>query len=1535
MSLDLTGIHNVGEFYSHHYLEAVLGSDLKEVFKRWREREKDDGRPTPYKKFSRLSESFFKTKLQATEEKDPVERWRLAREFHAKVLEEAFGYTYKPTAETLPDGEWLPLLFSQERDGRPFLWAVDSGFVNEEDESPLDQIPLLEQLPEKFRGEPEETPLAQGTWRELLDDVVFKQESPPRWVLFFGGDDILLVDGYKWGQGKFLRFELPDLLSRKNKDALRATTALLHQEVLNPEDDVCLLDQLDENNHKHAYAVSADLKYGAREAIELLGNEAIRYKREISKEGVFNNDELAQQVTEECLTYLYRLLFLFYVEARGPELGVSPMNADAFRQGYSLETLRDLEMVPLTTTEAQDGFYIHYSLEKLFDLVQHGFPRQASARDAAGQLVLTEMDDEIHHSGFVMKGLFSPIFDPKRTPLLRGVKFRNCVLQQVLQLLSLSKEGKRKDRGRISYAQLGINQLGSVYEGLLSYTGFFATVDLYEVRRAKEVKDDEARTFFVPVSESGVFDEKEFVKNEHDRKIVHPKGSYLFRLSGREREKSASFYTPEVLTRCLVKYTLKERLGPAAGGPAAGELGLSSDEILKLTVCEPAMGSGAFLNEVVNQLAHAYLEKRQEETQESIPSDQYAQEWQKVKYHFTCHNCYGVDKNPRALELAKLSLWLNTLHSDFQTPYLDQRLATGDSLIGARRQSYHRADLVRKSKKDNWLSKAPERGRAEHQVYHFLVPYDGMADFEKDKNVKSLEKDAIDRMKEWRKEMAEPFTPQECDSLERISARIDDLWEQHARERQSVLDQIRQPINLWGQATDAENRLAYSVDESAQAAARLTRGTSAGKRLKAIMDYWCALWFWPLDQAELLPSRDEWLMELDWLMDNDVDSPTANLPRLRVVKQVAQRVRFVHWELVFAEVFAKRGGFDIIVGNPPWVKVEWKEGGVLGDIAPELEVKKISASETAKRREEVLKGDEERALYLGEYQEITGTANFLGSHANMPLLVGQKNNLYKCFLVFNWHLLNEDGMEGLVHQTGPFDDPKGGILRQELCHRLKWFCQYQNKLLLFEGVEDQKRYCTTITGGARTEPNFVICSNLVHPKTLEDSLIHDGYGQVPGIKNEEGNWDLRGHRSRIVEVDEEALGLFASLYDSPGTPAVEARIPVVHSAEILSVLRKFAQVERRLGDLGDDYFSTQCLNETLQQKDGTIRREIRFPGSILEWIVSGPHFYVGTPFNKTPNEGCKHNQDYTVIDHTTIPDDYLPRTNYVPDCDPAEFVKRTPHWRGKAVTEFYRHVNRTMVAPTGERTLVPAILPPGCNHIDLCFTITFAKTDDLLLFSGLSSSVVVDFYVKSSGKNHVRNDVASILPLQAKAPIQAMIAARTLRLNCLTTHYADLWQECWNPAFAQDSFTKPDSRLGSWSHLTPEWHRHCAVRTPFERRQCLVELDALAALALNLTAEELCTIYRVQFPVLRMYERETYYDQRGMIIFTTNRGLSGVGLDRKQFEDIKTTQPGDELPDYATNYIPPFTRCDREQDMTQAYEVFQERLKQKEATSNE
>ena len=172
------------------------------------------------------------------------------------------------------------------------------------------------------------------------------------------------------------------------------------------------------------------------------------------------------------------------------------------------------------------------------------------------------------------------------------------------------------------------------------------------------------------------------------------------------------------------------------------------------------------------------------------------------------------------------------------------------------------------------------------------------------------------------------------------------------------------------------------------------------------------------------------------------------------------------------------------------------------------------------------------------------------------------------------------------------------------------------------------------------------------------------------------------------------------------------------------------------------------------------------------------------------------------------------------------------------------------------------------------------------------------------------------------------LTPRTLALNCLTTHYAELWSECWQDEFREMNWYGDDPRLGLdfWSKLTPEWQRDCPLRSDFARRWALVELDVLVARELKLTLEELQTIYRVQFPVMRQYEADTWYDQSGRIVFTNSKGLPGVGFARAEWNEIREMQSSTVTREVEDNTLPtgpvtrkitytaPFTRSNREED---------------------
>ena len=1606
--MNLVGIVNENEFYTNHYLNEIFEGDIKEQITSWQEKENEsEVYKTPFKKLRGIGPSYLELlKELSRKSNNTTDKIQASREFYKTFLN-ILGYEFSYNTKECEEFS-VPLIAEVDKnDGSPYLWIVES--YCDESCDVLTNAIVKEQLKEL------DTCNSELNYDTVITSHIFTLDEPPRWVMLVSPFQVVLIERAKWAQKRFLKFDIQEIISRKEDTMLKAFSVLLHVESLAPKDGLSLLDTLDENSHKHAFGVTEDLKYSLRSAVELLGNEAIYFHLQNNPD-FLQTPNIESDLTREALRYMYRMLFLFYIESR-PELGFIPSKSQAFLKGYSLETLRDLELMPLLTDNDKNGYFFDESIRLLFDMIYEG--RVSHKVNMTGKDI------------FSISPLRSHLFDPAKTPLLNNIKLRNHVWQEIIQSLSLSRVKKgNKGRGRISYANLGINQLGAVYEALLSYKGFIATETLFEVKKAGTNPTPLENAYFVTEAQLSEYKEEERVF-DGDAIRRYKTGSFIYRLAGRDREKSASYYTPEVLTKSLVKYALKELLEIDEDG----KIGKKADEILSLTVCEPAMGSAAFLNEAINQLSEAYLHQKQVESKDKIPHDRYIEELQKVKMHIADNNVYGVDLNPTAVELAEISLWLNALSGSF-VPWFGFQLENGNSLIGARREVYETHQLTATKKALIWYEDAPKRlapkslwlakkrdsiikgrpaltelgkgyqpnleieetksaGRKKDtQVYHFLLGDKAMANYT-DKVVKSLKKEKIEQINKWRKEFIQPHTATEIKALLSLSLAIDKLWQEQTRHLDDMKKKTTDTLHVWGQikAKKQETKIEYKdtvfMQEKLSAD---VKSSSPYMRLKIVMDYWCSLWFWPIEKAELLPTRAEFLHDISLLVEKrddiimsldknkdlfsktiddeirttqltelgfiDVAEQIEKNKRLQVVQEVSAKQKFLHWELEFADVFAKKGGFDLILGNPPWLKVEWEEKGIMGEANPLFDIRKVGASKLTQLRVETFEKypnllDE----YIGEYESSDATQNFLNAVANYPLLKGVQTNLYKCFLPTGWKIANHNGISGFLHPEGVYDDPKGGKLRAEIYKRLKYHFQFQNQKILFP-IGDRVKYSTNIFNNSRKEVEFLNIANLFLPQTIEMSFEHHGNDIVGGIKDDENNWNIKGHKNRIVQIDKETLKLFAKLYDEDGTSYLEARLPALHSVELISVLEKLALYPRRLNDIKNEYYSTVMFDETYAQRDGIIKRNTTFVGCSKDLILSGPHFMVGNPLYKTPRAICTEKGHYDILDHTNISDDYLPRTNYLPLAD--DYEDRIPivNFNNKRITEFYRMVHRSMLGQAGERTFICSLVVKGFGNINTAMTTAFKYNKDVVNFITTGISIPIDFFVKSTGKPKADGSMLSLLPIVENT----LAVSRMLSLNCITNYYAELYQEQYKKEFTSGSWTKKDDpRLNQnfFKNLTPTWQRDVALRTDYERRQALVEIDVLVAQELKLTLEELKTIYRIQFPVLKQNENETFYDMNGRIVFTVSKGLTGVGLPRKadkkatpykividgevieekplgwedikdlQSEEIHRTIQDDTMPNGPIErtiiYKAPFAKCDREKDYEVAWAEFERR----------
>ncbi|MFI9002943.1 class I SAM-dependent DNA methyltransferase [Streptomyces sp. NPDC053541] len=1582
---------------------------------------------------------------------------------NAEVLH-ALGYDAKPGSLTVwRAGQSHEITVAHAEKG---LVAVDCGWAAEADAALDPDGPGRLLDPVVLDGS---NSLTTGS---KLASFLFACDEAPRYVLLLVGGVVVLADRMAWGEGRYLAVSLDIALQRNDirpGGELDTVAALFGADSLRtPEEGgENPLAELVGKSTKHAVGVSSELRDGLRLSVELIANEVLERLREqgVRPQDIGELPELGRQLTRESLRYLYRILFLLYAEAR-PELGILPSDYPEYQLGYGLGRLGELVAErDLVDEKSRRGFYLYESLDLLFRKVQDGYrPRRthgeaaepAETADAVGAIGAKASEDlglrfePLHSTLFERDSIkligADAVVDPRHDAdeaLARGervryldTRLRNATLYEVLHKLMLTKGKKGERGGFISYAQLGINQLGAVYEGLMSYSGFIAGEELYEVAKGGDPKDG---SWLVPKSKADEYPDTVFVRRPdrdtgEELRVRYAPGSFVYRLSGRDRQTSASYYTPESLTKVTVQLALQHRLDQDGTVNEAREL-------LDWKICEPALGSGAFLNEAINQVAAEYLRRRQKELGRSIDTEQYAVELQKAKAYIALHNSYGVDLNETAVELAEVSLWLNTMHPGMEAPWFGLHLRRGNSLIGGRREVYGPERL----KKGGWLGTTPERypladaqagvPLPEGAVHHFLLPAKEWGAVAAEKEAKALAPEAAKALGAWRKAVTKSPTAKQTARLQGLARRAEYLWDLVVQRLTISEREISRRVDVWEAEPEWLRRPKEAVPRE-KVLADLTAVDTPYWRLKKLMDTWCALWFWPVQEAGLLDGTDaryeraevvpapqggaaaesgasdviRTYEEVDLLGNvtvkevrrGDIDKrrkgtrkgeqsfagqrreviPLANLddwldfaeallgthdvpaeslvasfdsldaleryedelpdwmgmdrsywlegrfPWVGVAGDVAKRQGFFHWELEFAQVFGRRGGFDLQVGNPPWVRPRWEEDIVLAELEPWFVLAdKPSAAEWRLRKDETLiSGERGRGYLLGELASHAGAVGVLSSPVTYPLLVGTQGDLYRAFMTQVWRHIAVNGSSGMLHPDTHFGGVKEGRIRAAAYRHLRVHAHFVNSAnWAFEDLDRGWEFGVHIYGTPQT-PDFLHVSELRDADVLPNSLTHDGQGEAPGIKHN-GSWDIRPHAERVVHVNSSLLASWQRLTGSTGSTAEAPLLyPVLQGEQ--GAIQSLASYGAHLGDSQPPI--TRGFDEANAKKDGLIRWENKAVQNLSDVILQGPHFAAALPFSKQPRIPCRSNRDWDLATPMDLPSSYVPVTNYVRATDEKTYLAAQDSWSGEPSTSYFRLAWRRMIPFNSSRCLHAALIPPGPAHVNTIQSTALESNHSTALNAGFWASLPVDYLLRITGRSdlHIAEARKMPAPDSEQHPLAPALLLRTLRLNALTSHYAPLWHELFDPRWAgYEDWANPNwpALAPLAAGLKPAWEYTTPLRTEYERRAALVELDALVSVWLGITADQLVAIFKSRYPQLHDYEAKTWFDANGRKI-AENFNTYGHGQTKQDWLDFEAhlAEPANTPP--PAGYVGPFYKADREAEMRAAHAHFQARL---------
>jgi type II restriction/modification system DNA methylase subunit YeeA len=487
---------------------------------------------------------------------------------------------------------------------------------------------------------------------------VYLQETPARWAV--------LTDGKKWRLyygptshrlDSYYEVDLPTVLEKGDLEDFKYFYLFFrHGAFLEDAGGDCFLDDVYDESNVFAQDLGEDLQDNIYEAIKILSEGYLQYPDNDLDEGDLD------LVHDSSLIYLYRLIFVLYAEAEGRDL--LDTDNEIYEESYSLNSLKqevakELDSGDPKYRDWQDD--LSSRLDELFELIDQGSKSRG-------------IPEEDLHIPAYNGGLFRTDPDEDDSPeakFLAEHTVGDAYLARVVELLTRSRQPNGGGKIFVDYSSLDVRHLGSIYEGLLEYQLHVADGPL-------------------------TVDDGEYVETKEGDDVVVEAGEVYLTTGSGERKATGSYYTPEY----VVEYIVDETLGPLVGNiredlvgqttyrKGDDEAGAFADEfaerVFDLKILDPAMGSGHFLTSAVDYLAREIIDAQERQAaQQGVETVDEERDinWARRKVAQRC--IYGVDLNPLATELAKVSLWLRTLAAEQPLAFLDHHLKTGNSLVGS------------------------------------------------------------------------------------------------------------------------------------------------------------------------------------------------------------------------------------------------------------------------------------------------------------------------------------------------------------------------------------------------------------------------------------------------------------------------------------------------------------------------------------------------------------------------------------------------------------------------------------------------------------------------------------------------------------------------------------------------------------------------------------------------------------------------------------------------------------------------------------